>query len=251
MKDGLTSLTLPELLQLLRAIQSGALPVPPSATALQAAGLASALEPLRALGPLDATALATVLQVAIAERAGRPIPTVDLVWTGPEPRVSRTRDTAVVVRELFAAARRSVLVAGFAFDHGADILAPLHAVMRDHGVVADLFVDLGAIATSLGPGARADQVAQAFLARHWPFGPPVPAVYFDPRTADPASRVSLHAKAIVVDERTTLVTSANFTQRGQTRNVELGAVIEDPAFARDVRAHWLGLANEGLLQRLD
>jgi hypothetical protein len=199
---GLTELTLPELRQLLRGIQSGALKVPLSPTALQADGLGSALVPLRALGQLDATALIAVLRTAIAERVGRPVPKVDLVWTGPEPRVSRTRDTAVVVRELFASARETILVAGFAFDHADDILRPLHGVMRDHGVQASLFVDL-TVHTHTPPNTpdAAPAAAEQFLARTWPFGPPFPRVFYDKRTADRGTRTSLHAKVVVIDER--------------------------------------------------
>src|SRR5262245_4318154 len=37
---------------------------------------------------------------------------IDLVWTGPEAGGTASRDTGVVVRELFQSARHSVLVAG-------------------------------------------------------------------------------------------------------------------------------------------
>lgn len=38
------------------------------------------------------------------------------------------------------------------------------------------------------------------------------------------------------DEREALVTSANFTHRAQDRNVEVGALIRDPRFARALAA---------------
>ena len=41
----------------------------------------------------------------------------------------------------------------------------------------------------------------------------------------------MHAKSVVVDRRFWFVTSANFTRRGHERNVEVGALIEDPALA--------------------
>jgi phosphatidylserine/phosphatidylglycerophosphate/cardiolipin synthase-like enzyme len=37
----------------------------------------------------------------------------------------------------------------------------------------------------------------------------------------------MHAKTVLVDGWRWLVTSANFTDRGQERNFELGALIED------------------------
>jgi hypothetical protein len=56
-----------------------------------------------------------------------------------------------------------------------------------------------------------------FLIANWPFGAPIPRLYYDPRTVEPTSTASLHAKCIVVDDRRALVTSANFTSRGQER----------------------------------
>lgn len=49
---------------------------------------------------------------------------------------------------------------------------------------------------------------------------------------------SLHAKCIVIDNARTLVTSANFTNRGHTRNIEAGVLIEDKAFAEELAAQW-------------
>src|SRR5262249_50628607 len=50
---------------------------------------------------------------------------VDLVWTGPEVGGVPSRDTAVVVRELFANAREAVLVAGYAVHQGREVFAAL------------------------------------------------------------------------------------------------------------------------------
>jgi phosphatidylserine/phosphatidylglycerophosphate/cardiolipin synthase-like enzyme len=61
---------------------------------------------------------------------------------------------------------------------------------------------------------------------------------------------SLHAKCLVVDRRRALVGSANFTDRGQSRNVEVGAIVEDAAFAGELARQWLGLVDGGLLVRL-
>jgi phosphatidylserine/phosphatidylglycerophosphate/cardiolipin synthase-like enzyme len=91
--------------------------------------------------------------------------------------------------------------------------------------------------------------ASDFLERNWPFGEPLPTLYCDPRTADAGSRFSLHAKCIVVDERKALVTSANFTDRGQTRNLEMGVLVDDSAFGSRLVQQWRGLIEAGLLVR--
>ena len=42
---------------------------------------------------------------------------------------------------------------------------------------------------------------------------------------------SLHPKCVVIDEGKALVTSANFTEAAQIRNIEAGVFIRDPGFA--------------------
>lgn len=247
---GLTDVSLADLKELLRAIEQGRLGCPATKAGLQAAGFGHLADSAAVLSGLDAAATRMIVEVAIAERELRPVPRLDLVWTGPEPRVSESRDTAVVVRQIFAEARRNVVIAGYWFDHGAEILHPLHAVMRDHGVVVDVFLDIPGEAPSKSEmDALAAEKVQAFLRDNWPFGDPRPTIYYDPRTLAPGSRVSLHAKCIVVDDRKALVTSANFTDRGQTRNIEAGVLIEDPGFASRLAGQWRGLVEAGLVVR--
>jgi phosphatidylserine/phosphatidylglycerophosphate/cardiolipin synthase-like enzyme len=50
---------------------------------------------------------------------------------------------------------------------------------------------------------------------------------------------SLHAKCVVVDGRWVFVTSANFTDRGQTRNVEVGVLLEDTRLAAVLEAQFV------------
>jgi phosphatidylserine/phosphatidylglycerophosphate/cardiolipin synthase-like enzyme len=59
--------------------------------------------------------------------------------------------------------------------------------------------------------------------------------------------VSLHAKCVVVDHRFSLITSANFTERGQTRNYETGVEIEDDAFATSLVRQWQNLIDEAVV----
>lgn len=247
-REGLTRVSLPDLERLHRLLAAGRLQGPLSVTALQAAGLGNLHTALAPISGLETSAVLAVLQITMAERTRRPVPHLDLVWTGPDVHGSQARDTAVVVRELFQAARRSVLVAGFAFDHAEDILRPLYTVMRNHGVEATLFVDLSKWTNAMIPGDPGEAAADTFLAKNWPFGDPRPRLYYDPRTPFKNSEVSLHAKCVVVDEQRTFVTSANFTGRAQSRNLELGVLIEDSAFARQIVEQWRGLASAGVFK---
>ena len=153
--------------------------------------------------------------------AGRS-PAPELVWTGPESRSSGARDTAVVLAELFRKSAANVLLAGFAFDHAADVLRPLHESLQ-RGVSCRVYADA--------------EIAARFLREHWPFGPPFPEVYgFAPEKGVFAS---LHAKCVVVDGRWVFITSANFTDRGQTRNVEVGVLLEDARLAAVLEAQFV------------
>jgi len=98
--------------------------------------------------------------------------------------------------------------------------------------------------------AYATKVIDKFFREVWTFGLPKPDVYYDPRTAMPGPPwASLHAKCVVVDDETTLITSANFTDRGQTRNIEAGVLIDDRAFAEELGAQWRQLIAAGLVHR--
>ena len=246
---GLTEIGTPELIRLLAAVETNTILVPLRNAELRGEGFApDAL--LAVLGDLDRVAVTRLLQAAVAERRLRPPPHLDLVWTGPEARGATTRDTAVLVAELLAKAKRSVLIAGFSFDHGRDIFAPLHAAMQARQVVTEIFLDIEAASGSTTSPTHVRDCADKFLGRNWPFGPPFPTLYYDPRTATPGIYASLHAKCLVVDAKWSLITSANFTNRGQTRNIELGVLIEDGDFATRVLAQWGSLVEAGLLEQV-
>jgi phosphatidylserine/phosphatidylglycerophosphate/cardiolipin synthase-like enzyme len=91
--------------------------------------------------------------------------------------------------------------------------------------------------------------ARRFVDQVWP-GRRFPEVFFDPRSTDPdpSRRASLHAKCVVVDSERSLVSSANFTEAAQLRNVEVGVLIRSRAFAERLIQHFESLAAEGFLQ---
>lgn len=239
MAGGLIEIATPDLEQLRREIRKGLLPCPPTGSGLVACGLSHLVGKVDVLASLERAGCLAVLDAVLAERRA-PGGRIELVWTGPEATVSGARDTAVVVQELFGAAQQSVLIAGYSFDHGSQILRSLHAVMEERGVQTELFLDAGA-------GAR-----EAFLAKNWPFGPPHPAFFVDVRALDDSATeyTSLHAKCVVVDAQRALVTSANFTDRGHTRNIEVGVLIDDAPFASALVRQWRGAAESRLFRRI-
>ena len=246
----LAHVELPDLRALQSAVRSGRIPCPLRPIDLHALGLGHVCDLLlAALADLDLRALGIVLDIVLAERSHYPRSHVDLVWTGPEARQSRARDTAVVVRELFTRATRDVWIAGYRFDHGAQRLAPLHQAMAERGVRVRLFAHIQRSEHDTRPSTTLLQAFRDRFFRHeWPWPAPRPLVYHDPRTLEPGAvyeGASLHAKCLVIDGEHTLIGSANFTDRAHTRNIEAGALISDPRFAARLIDQFQGLISAG------
>jgi phosphatidylserine/phosphatidylglycerophosphate/cardiolipin synthase-like enzyme len=235
------------LVELRAAIASGLLRTPLDRASLVGFGIRHQIEAIEhALAGHKTAACLSILDVVLAEREDRR-PPPELVWTGPEAPAGPARDTAVVLRSLFEGARESVLLAGYSFDHAKDVLAPLYGSMLQHQVSARFFVDIPQIARGDPEAAHLKQCLGKFLHQNWPFGEPHPRLYYDRRALKPGPPYSsLHAKCVVVDGVKAFVSSANFTQRGQERNIEVGVLIEDPSFASYLAGQWLGLIDAGI-----
>ena len=249
---GLNGVATGDLVGLLGLVSAGKVRCPVTRVGLSSHNLEHLGPCVGLLEGLDRAGTEAVLRGVLAERELGQGAAVSLVWTGPEGPVSMSRDTAVVVQELFSRAERSVLVAGFSFDHGKEILGTLHEAMGARGVKAALFLNIPRIEV---PGTGEEEYVAGwvgrFLEKNWPFGDPRPDVYYDPRTVGYGSMASLHAKCVVVDDCRALVTSANFTDRGQSRNIEVGVLVEDEGFARGLATQWWGAVKAGLLGKCE
>ncbi len=176
----------------------------------------------------------------------------ELVWTGPEIAAAHSRDTAIVVSELFEQAQRSVLVSTFAIQQADRVFAALAARLDAvPALSARLFLHVGrGWNDTRQESILLHEFAQGFSIA-WP-GTRRPEVYYDPRglSTDPEKRASWHAKCVIVDDAVSFVTSANFTEWAQQRNVEAGALIRSPHFARQLRAQFDALVAGQLVKRL-
>jgi phosphatidylserine/phosphatidylglycerophosphate/cardiolipin synthase-like enzyme len=245
------------------ALRRGRLQPPVTSAALAKLGIG---EPSRELvseveaglaGGVGAAGLAWGIERLLTEReiqggAARP----ELVWTGPETAGAGSRDTAVVVQELFRSAERSVLVASFAVHQGAGVFSVLAERMK---AVPDLSVRLflnvarpPGCPTNVSEARLVRDFAERFAAQDWPSGVRLPELFYDPRalSPEPGPRASLHAKCIVVDDSRAFVTSANFTEAAQERNIECGVLVNDPHFGRALRDQFESLVTTGGLKRV-
>jgi phosphatidylserine/phosphatidylglycerophosphate/cardiolipin synthase-like enzyme len=175
-----------------------------------------------------------------------------VVASGPE---LAARSTAVVARDLFAHAEHSVLVAGYAVHQGKRVFAALARRLENTpGLRVRLFLDVrrGPGDTSAA-GAVLARFAQRLWTDEWPSSSHRPEVYYDPRSLAVGSRTraALHAKCAVVDGRSVFVTSANWTEAAQERNIELGLLLDSPPTAERITNFFDNLIGRGTLARLE
>jgi len=253
--DGVSAATLQGLASRLR---SGQLCMPLNGFALSSSGgcpapLAADLLRLSQEG-ISSNHLALLLEAAaqLAEANLKLASAAELVWTGPETAVSHSRDTAVVVDELFAAAAESILISTFAIQQGQRVFARLASRMEElPALKVRLFVHVG---RGWNDTREESEVLREFsdvLKGQWPGGRR-PEVFYDPRTlsSDPTVRASWHAKCVLVDDQIAFVTSANFTDWAQQRNVEAGVLVRNPHFTAQLRAQFDVLAGARSVRRL-
>jgi len=256
--DGTSPTALGDLAQ---ALEMGRLSSPVSALALQnyvslqaAAPLAAELNQHLADG-LSTRHLAQWLRLLARERQDRLVAEgrVQLVWTGPEVQGSMSRDTVVVVQELFASARERVLIAGYVVAQGDRIFQSLATRMDELPALrVRLFLNVQRGYRDTRTDAEIlREFAEEFRARQWP-GTPVPEVFYDPRalSLEHGPRAVLHAKCVVVDQARAFITSANFTEAAQERNIEAGVLVEDVALATALTTQFETLVTAGILKRL-
>lgn len=251
MSRGLAGVSTTSLERLRGGLTSGRLRAPLSRANLITFGIREQLEALAAaLGGHAREACLSILDAVLAERERDTRPAPELVWTGPEDTQTTARDTAVILRDLFESARQRVILAGYSFRDPREVLGPLHRSMHEHGVQATFFIDVQHVPHGHEPNAAIQHQLQAFIDANWPFGPPYPELYCDRRALRPGPPwSSLHAKCVAVDGKRAYISSANFTSRGQERNIEAGALIHDATFAAQLERQWLGLVKAGLVVR--
>lgn len=182
---------------------------------------------------------------------------IELVWSPPELDRVDCRDTAVVIQDLFRRAERSILIVTFVFDQGDKAEAIFGELAARMDAEPDLAVRVIAnVKRDYGDDTPAATLERGFAKRLrekvWP-GERLPEVYFYPRALDldANEHAVLHAKLVLIDKRHTFVTSANFTEAAQLRNIEAGLLVDDRALGGRVALQFERLIESGALKRLE
>ena len=198
--------------------------------------------------------IAIVVDAAAQAKAAMPDPVTlfDLVLSGPELPGIPTSDTAAVMQTLIEDAASEILLVGYAVHNGERLFERLAARMQALPALRVTFcLD---ISRPFSDTSLASEIvrrfAHEFRTKHWPW-PILPNLYYDPRSLSEnmTQRSSLHAKCIVVDRRAALVTSANFTEAAQVRNIEAGVLLRHAPLVWRLAEYFEGLVTTGQLVR--
>jgi phosphatidylserine/phosphatidylglycerophosphate/cardiolipin synthase-like enzyme len=185
------------------------------------------------------------------EQTPKPTSLFDLVLSGPDLPGVPTGDTAAVMRTLVTRANKNVILVGYAVYDGKKLFEPLARRMQEiPGLGVTFCLDIQRAYTDPTPSAElVARFARDFRSRHWPW-PMLPDLYYDPRSLETGeARASLHAKCVIVDRERALITSANFTDAAQRRNVEAGVEIRHRPTAERLADYFQGLCATGHFQR--
>lgn len=240
-----------------RALETGLVGPPYAAASIRSAlgagedvdAVCAALKRLDADGiPGPAIALALDVAARTAAQADRP----QLVWSGPEVPGLQARDTRRVYEELVASAERSLWIGTYAYYEGKRAFKTLATRMeRVPGLQVTLLLNIQRKPRDTTSSEElVVRFADRFWGSDWP-GERSPAVFYDPRSLDPAGNEGvLHAKAVVADDQAVFVTSANLTEAAFDRNIEAGVLSHDRFLAASLSRHFRVLIDRGLLRPL-
>lgn len=187
--------------------------------------------------------------INIADRAVADVPRPDLVWSGPEVPGLHARDTRRVYEELVAGAESTLWICAYTYYDGPKAFESLARRMDETpGLQATLLLNIQRRREDHSPS---DELVRRFAERlwkkDWP-GERHPDVFYDPRSLEhDGPEGVLHAKAIIADEESAFVTSANLTEAAFDRNIEVGVLARDHALATSLSKHFRVLIERGLL----
>jgi phosphatidylserine/phosphatidylglycerophosphate/cardiolipin synthase-like enzyme len=211
---------------------------------------------LASAGDTPPAFLASLLERLAQERRQHAVwyaQVAQLVWSGPAAGSESIRETRAVLDELFRKAERHVLIATYVVTRGREVFAALGERQRAvPGLSVEFYVNLESRTGAPEDAQKdVDGFIRTFAAQHWPAGAPLPGLYYEPDGRKQGrERGILHAKCVVVDERWAFLTSANFTDAAQRRNVEAGVLLDHPPLARALVSRFVSLRESGRFREM-
>ena len=165
---------------------------------------------------------------------------IDPVWSGPHTFRVPVRATAQVLIELASAATRELILVTYSAKPYQPLLDEIAAAVARGvtvSVVVETLAGAGSALSGAEPAAAFASVAGIEL-WHWPP---------QHRTEESAK---MHAKVAIADRTALLVSSANLTQSGVSKNIEAGLLVRGGSAPRRAAEHIDELKAQGILERL-
>ena len=153
---------------------------------------------------------------------------------------------------LFEEAKEEVFISSYVFYQAADFFKILAEKLdADPRFQVTFVVDLShrRHAPNEPVSLIAKSFATNFRTEHWR-GKRSPVIWHDPRCFESPPGGILHAKTVIIDRKSVLITSANFTEAAQSRNIEVGVLLRQPAAAARLYAYFHGLMSTGVLHEI-
>ena len=189
-------------------------------------------------GAVVAAALRAAAATAGAVRAEHRL---SLVWTGPSTEAVRLRSTRSVLATLVANATESLVLVSFVSYDVAELTAALTGAI-DRGVEVTLILetpDAPGGPLVIGPAHPFAPIKDTASFYRWPH---------ETRKASFAATARLHAKCVIADRSSALITSANLTSAGINDNIELGVLVEAGPLPATLHRHIELLIEEHTLE---
>ncbi len=196
---------------------------------------------LDALAAVDRSAgltYLTGLAAGYSQRAAEV--SVETVWSGPGSHHVPVRASAAVLADIVRDVRRELVLMTYSARPHQPLSDALGAAIS-RGVAVTVVVET---LQGAGSALSGDEPYQAFA------GIPGIELWHWPTSQRTESGAKMHAKLAVADRRVLLVTSANLTQSGVTKNIEAGLLIRGGTVPVRAAEHIDALRSAGILTRL-
>lgn len=175
---------------------------------------------------------------------------LDAILSGPDLPGIPVSDTSATVQSLIEEAQNEILIIGYVVYQGKRIFERLSEKMKQNPNLRVTFcLDIARRnSDSSFDHEIVNRFVKEFKQYQWPWEP-TPKIYYDPRSLllNNRQRSSLHAKCVIADRKITFVTSANFTEAAQERNIELGILVRYQPLSERIVSYFEGLQNQNLL----
>lgn len=168
------------------------------------------------LNDKEAAEICALIQAASKEKKDN---SVSLAVTAPPSFSIKAKSTKNTVESMLTGAKKSILLTGYSLSEYFDDLVDVIIQKSQSGVFVEFYIN--------------NIVAQGNIDKLKRYKGHFLKLYNYSPSEDAMS--ALHAKVISVDNRETLITSANLSYHGQEGNIELGVIINSDKVARQVK----------------